>query len=289
METTDEQPIDSASLHRRLKASRGLPAFLRQRTADELISRLEYLTLQPQCIVELGATDGALSQALSRQFPKASVIAVEPVQGLLDSLPKHRFWRRRRVQALTDCALDALPLTDQYADLIVANLSLTRFETPDHVLREVARVLKPDGVFLFAGVGPDTLKELRNAWASIDQGAHVARFLDMHDVGDAVGRAGLREPVLDVERLTVKYPTADKLWRDLDAAAARNVLASRTSGLTGRQKWRQFLANLTTPGQDLEISLEMIYGHSFGASRRLQNTDNGNIGIPIDSIGMRQR
>jgi malonyl-CoA O-methyltransferase len=66
-------------------------------------------------------------------------------------------------------------------------------------------VLKPGGMLLFSTFGPDTLRELRAAWAEVDQHSHVSRFLDMHDVGDAMLAAGLRDPVLDVDRYTLTY------------------------------------------------------------------------------------
>src|SRR5690606_36849372 len=101
------------------------------------------------------------------------------------------------------------------------------------------RVLRPGGVLLFTSFGPDTLSELRASWAAADRFSHVNRFLDMHDVGDALVRAGLAEPVLDVERFTLTYPDVDGLVRDLKTLGAHNVTAGRPRGLTGRGRWQR--------------------------------------------------
>ena len=86
--------------------------------------------------------------------------------------------------------------------------------------------------------GPDTLRELRAAWAAADGGTHVSGFRDMHDIGDALARAGLSEPVLDVERLTMVYPDVAAITRDLKVIGAHNATAARARGLTGKGRWR---------------------------------------------------
>ena len=95
-------------------------------------------------------------------------------------------------------------------------------------------MLRPGGLLTFTTFGPDTLVELRRAWAAADGHAHVNRFIDMHDLGDALVRAGLAEPVLDVERYTLTYAEVRDLMRDLKAIGAHNANAGRPRGLTGK-------------------------------------------------------
>ncbi|MEM9057353.1 MAG: methyltransferase domain-containing protein, partial [Pseudomonadota bacterium] len=216
-------------------------AFLHERCADELVSRLELLRIVPEAILDAGAATGALAQRLARRYPAAQVAAVELNQALAAQMPevgllKRLLGRTRPVQRLA-AALDHLPLGDDSVDLVASNLALPRFTEPDAVLAEVARVLKPGGAFSFVTLGPDTLRELRDAWDDSDGGVHVATFTDMHDIGDALGRAGFAEPVLDVDTLELAYDDVGALWRDLSALGARNCLPGRQRGLTGRRRF----------------------------------------------------
>ena len=93
------------------------------------------------------------------------------------------------------------------------------------------RVLKPNGLLTFTSYGR-TLRELRSAWAQADGGAHVLPFIDMHDLGDAMGRHGFASPVLDVERITLSYASVSGVLADLKATGARNALTERARGLT---------------------------------------------------------
>jgi malonyl-CoA O-methyltransferase len=161
-------------------------------------------------------------------------------------------------------------------------------EPPDAVFAEVRRVLKPQGVFLFASFGPDTLRELREAWASVDQHTHVNRFIDMHDLGDAMIRAGLAEPVLDVERFTLTYPDVMGLMRELKAIGAHNVTAGRPAGLTGRNALKQMTAAYEPCRRDgvLPASYEVVYGQAWGNDQPMRGLD-GEVRIPINKIGRR--
>ncbi|HEX8782829.1 MAG TPA: hypothetical protein VF764_05630, partial [Steroidobacteraceae bacterium] len=137
-------------------------------------------------------------------------------------------------------------------------------------LAEVHRVLKASGFFAFSTFGPDTLHELRSAWAQADGYNHVNRFSDMQEVGDALLRAGLTEPVLDVDRFEVDYPDVLTLMRDLKAIGAHNVTEGRSRTLAGRSR----LARVQDAyegfrrGSRLPATYEVIYGASWGAAGR---------------------
>jgi malonyl-CoA O-methyltransferase len=142
----------------------------------------------------------------------------------------------------------------------------------------------------FTSFGPDTLTELRAAWAAADGYTHVNRFIDMHDLGDAMLRAGLAEPVMDVERYTLTYPDVRALMRDLKAIGAHNVNAGRSRGLTGRQA----LARMTAAYEDqrregrLPATFEVVYGQAWSPTiLRRQRPQDGEVRISIDRIGHR--
>ena len=172
------------------------------------------------------------------------------------------FSRRPCVQA------DArqLPFGEQCFDVVFANQLLPWIDDPRLVFDEVSRVLRKGGVFAFASLGPDSLRELDAAWAAVDPHTHVNRFPDMHDIGDALVRAGLRDPVLDVDRLTVRYDDAGKLFADLTSVGARNVLRARNPSLVGKRRFQGMVDALEGVSDDagIRIELELVFGHCWG-------------------------
>ena len=216
-------------------------AVLQTQVRDELLHRLEVLRMQPEVVVDLGAGTGQAAIALKRRYPKARVIAADLAPGMLDQARKRQTLLRRFDRMVADAA--ALPLRDGSVDMIFSSLMLQWCNDPDRVLHECRRVLRAGGVLHLSTLGPDTLIELRKAWQAADPDhAHVNRFTDMHDVGDALVRAGFAEPVLDVERYTLTYDEVRGLMRDLKDIGAHNVTAGRARGLTGKATLARMLA-----------------------------------------------
>lgn len=162
-----------------------------------------------------------------------------------------------------------LPFDDHSFDVVFANQLLPWIDDLAQVFGEVSRVLRKDGLFAFATLGPDSLRQLADAWASVDAHRHVNRFPDMHDVGDALVRAGLRDPVLDIDRLTVRYDDTLKLFSDLTRMGARNALHARNRTLVGKARFERVIAALRegADGGQIRIDLELVYGHSWGGDR----------------------
>jgi malonyl-CoA O-methyltransferase len=136
---------------------------------------------------------------------------------------------------------------------------------PDRVFAEWRRVLRVDGLLMFSNFGPDTFRELRNAFAALDETPHTLPFVDMHDFGDQLVEAGFTTPVMDMEQITVTYDTAEALLRDVRAFGG-NPLATRRRGLVGRAAWQRMLAALESqrrPDGKLGLTFEVIYGHAF--------------------------
>lgn len=164
----------------------------------------------------------------------------------------------------------ALPLKTGSVDLVFSNLLLPWIDEPGVMLAEVARVLRKDGLFVFSAVGPDTLSEIREAWAGADEGPHVNDFADMHEVGDGLVRAGLRDPVLDIDFLNVSYTDTASLFEDLSLVGGRNSLCGRRRTLTGKDRFRSMQRELEGRFKDglLELRLEIVYGHAWGGGPR---------------------
>jgi malonyl-CoA O-methyltransferase len=127
------------------------------------------------------------------------------------------------------------------------------------------------GLFTFTTFGPDTLKELRAAFARADGYTHTNRFVDLHDVGDALVEAGFADPVMDMELVTVTYGAPDALLRELKGLGATNATRGRPRGLTGTARWRRLLTALERLRVDGRIpaTFEVVYGHAWkGEPRR---------------------
>jgi malonyl-CoA O-methyltransferase len=243
-------------------------AILQSQVAAELLSRLEPFDFSPNVILDLGAGTGRVSADLKRRYRGSMVIALDLAPGMLREATRHQRLFRRFERVCADAA--RLPLASASVDIVFSNLMLQWCDPLDDALTEVRRVLKPQGHFVFSTFGPDTLMELRTAWAEVDSNSHVNRFLDVHDVGAALMRAGLQEPVLDVDRHQVTYKDAVTLMRDLKSIGARNETAGRPRSLLGRnhlQRVFKAYEPFRTDGR-LPATYEVVYGASWGTAGR---------------------
>jgi malonyl-CoA O-methyltransferase len=164
--------------------------------------------------------------------------------------------------------LQALPFAAGSFDLVWSNLALQWVNDLPGALGEFHRVLRRDGLASFTTFGPDTLTELRAAFASVDARPHVGRFADMHDIGDMLVHAGFADPVMHMERLTLTYADASAMMRDLKAIGATNAAQGRARGLMGRRRWASALAALERTRRvdgdaRLPATFEVIYGHAW--------------------------
>ena len=162
-------------------------------------------------------------------------------------------------------------------------------EDLDAVFAEIARVLRPQGLFTFTTFGPDTLGELRAAWREADDATHVHPFTDMHDIGDGLIRAGLSEPVLDVSRFTLTYPDVHGLMRDLKAIGSQNATSDRPRGLTGRGRMRAVEEAYETFRSEgvLPATHEVVFGQAWGAIERPDQHRDGEFAYPVSSLRRR--
>ena len=243
--------------------------FLLRETGERMFSRLDYIKYQPSTILDLGAATGYFSHKLLNHYEARHIIALDNAPMLLQQvMQRQNAWKRwfRRKKLSTLCADTCqLPLPSQSVDMIWSNLSLLWHATPDQTLAECYRVLPAGGLFMFATLGPDTLKELRQAFMGIDHYQHVHDFIDMHDIGDALIHQGFSAPVMDLEYLTVTYTSLQDLFWDLKQSAMNNVGTNRCPGLMGRAAWQQMLNQYEVFRQsdELPVTYEIIYGHAW--------------------------
>ncbi len=271
--------LDAAWVRRSFdRASLGYDAaaVLQAEVRDVLLDRLALTELAPRVAVDVGAGTGHASRALKRRYPAAHVIALDFSAGMLRAAGRQRAWLKpfSRVCA----AAERLPLADSSVDLIVSNFML-QWTDLDAVLEEFRRVLAPRGLLSFTTLGPDSLRELRNAWAQVDAHTRVGQFMDMHDVGDALVRAGFAAPVLDVDRYTLFYDDVRRLAADLKAIGARNATAGRPKGLTTPRKFAAMQAAYERHREAgrLPATYEVVFGQAWAplsaAAPRREGTD----------------
>jgi len=238
-------------------------AGLQREVGARLLARLDVVKLTPGRILDLGCGTGFCAHALRRRYRKAEVIGLDIAPAMLREARRGDGWWRRPRWLAGDA--ERLPFADAGFDLVISNLAL-QWCDPDWVFQEVARVLRPGGVFMFTSFGPDTLRELRHAWAAVDGAPHVHGFIDMHDLGDALVRARLAEPVMDVDRLTLTYKDVLSLLRELKDIGAHNVAHGRSPTLTGKARFARFRAAYEAQAREglIPATYEIVYGQAWG-------------------------
>lgn len=264
--------------------------FVHAVTREGLFARLDPVVVEAKTVLDLGSATGGANDTLRSRFKPRHIISLDIARNMLRQSVRKRSWLRHfspchssHVQA----DASRLPLADQSTDLVFCNLLLPYVDNHDAVFKEVARILTKGGLFAFATLGPDSLAEIGRAWSTVDDSAHVNVFPDMHDIGDALVRSGLREPVLDVDRLTIRYEDSAKLFADLTNVGARNTLEQRNRSLVGKDRFDKMLHVLT--GADgnnaIRLDLELVYGHCWGGGRK---AEPGSVGIDASHIPRRR-
>ena len=270
-------------------------AQLQARVNAELVARLQYFRLEPRQILDLGCGTGRGAVALRRRFPRAHITAVDSAVAMAqEARRRQRFWRRF---ACVCADAGALPFAAQSVDLVFSNLMLQWCDDPPALFAQVQRVLRAGGLFLFSSFGPETLQEVRSAWSSADDHSHVSAFADMPQLGAAMGRAGLAEPVMDRELQRTYYPDVQALMMELRTIGARHAAADRRRTLTGPGRVRAMLEayeSMRTPA-GIPASWEVIYGAAFAGHSANSggdsnaNNEAGETVVPLSAVRWRAR
>lgn len=285
--TDTETLIDKRSVRRsfeRAAATYDGAAVLQREIGSRMLSRLDYVRLQPALVLDAGCGTGHATQDLQHRYPSATVCALDLAFSMVSRACARSGWARRlSKRGLRGVCgdLESLPLRPAAVDLLWSNLALQWVNDPLRAFGEFRRVLKPGGLLMFTTFGPDTLKELRAAYQGTDQHTHVNRFVDLHDLGDMLVQAGFADPVMDMEQLTLTYGNVRALMSDLKAIGAHNVTAGRPPGMSARATLAAVERNYEQWRQEgrLPATFEVIYGHAWAPSPR--KTADGRSIIPI--------
>lgn len=212
----------------------GPATFLLDRAADDLAGRLAAVLRPFEFAADLGTPGDAVRRGLGGRVVR--VVAVDSMQARLVG---------ERLAVVAD--EEALPFRDGSLDLVVSALALQFVNDLPGTLVQIRRALKPDGLFLAAMIGGQSLAELRTAFAEaeadIEGGVspHVAPFADLRDLGALLQRAGFALPVTDVDRVTVRYATPLALMHDLRRMGAANAMMERRRTPLRRATLRRML------------------------------------------------
>jgi malonyl-CoA O-methyltransferase len=270
-------PIDLARVRRLFADPARVAAsdFMRREVASRMFERLALIKIAPRQVLDAGCGPGPDLEQLQKTYPAAQVLGIDASPAMLAQAagstaqaPRSLLSRLLPAKAGIDlvCAdVGSLPLAPNSLDLVWSNCALHWHPQPDRLFAEWRRVLRTDGLLMFSSFGPDTFRELRAAFAAVDDAPHALPFVDMHDFGDQLVEAGFTTPVMDMETITVTYDTAEGLLADVRAFGG-NPLATRRRGLVGRAAWGRMLDALERgrrPDGKLGLTFEIIYGHAF--------------------------
>jgi malonyl-CoA O-methyltransferase len=263
--------------------------FLLREVEQRLFSRLDYIKINPQSVLDVGCGLGQSAHLLAQRFAGAAVTAIDQSTSMIEQaqLEQQRqkqvkpttslghWWssvfktKTNQQQNTSSCTTAVqfvhadthqLPLQTSSVDLVWSNLAMHWFADPAEVFGQWQRVLRPNGLALFSYFGPTTLQELRAlGWA-------LPTLQDLHDIGDALTKSKFAEPVMDMESLTVTYQDADKLVAELSALGG-NPLAQRAPGLRGRQ-WREQMSSELARRMPIKLTFELVYGHAWIPERK---------------------
>ena len=312
---TASEPFFADRTALRRQFHRAAPTFaagdaLHREVAARMVERLGYVKLTPARTLDLGCATGAAGAALRALYPKTAITGVDFAPDMAQAAAQPDGWlaRLRGARRHAVCAdLSALPLAPASHGLVFSNLALHWLDDPAAALREAHRVLELGGLLMFSMLGPDTLCELRDAWAeaearatgAADQGEpagraaitaermaqpevhsspsasppmrwHVKRFIDLHDIGDLLVKTGFATPVMDMEKIVLTYQKVEQLVADLRTTGSVNAMQGRPRGLTGRRVWQRATAayeKRRTSGR-LPATFEVVYGHAWKAPAR---------------------
>lgn len=260
-------------------------AVLAREVERRMAGRLDYMRHDPQWVLDAGCGPGEGLGLLRERYPRARLIGLDIAQAMTRSARRARtilgrardlFFGAARHHVCADFA--RLPLAPASVAMVWSNLALAWVADPLPALSEMARVLEPRGLLMFSTYGPDTLKELRGAFARVDGYVHVHRFIDMHDLGDMLVAAGFADPVMDMEIVTLAYTGVGALARDLRLSGQSNVDAGRRRGLMAPNAWAKMATAYEPSRRDgrLPATFEIVYGHAWKRAPRMR-TDGAQV------------
>ncbi|RZL65934.1 MAG: biotin synthase [Variovorax sp.] len=250
--------------------------WLHEEIGRRMEERLQWIKAVPRHWADWAPLRGGLEThaRVARRYKSATPWIIEPDATLATRAGTALiapWWSARRWQG-TQPRFDALP--EEGVDLLWANMALHMAPDPEALIARWHRSVATDGFLMFSCLGPDTLREMRALYARLGWPPASHTFTDMHDWGDMLVHAGFAEPVMDMERIVLTWPTADAALAEL-RTLGRNLHPARFPAPRGKA-WRAALAEalpVSAPAEDgggrVALTFEVIYGHAFKPAPRV--------------------
>lgn len=268
-DSSTERAIDGVALQRlqRRQALAAQPPWLHGEVARRMAERLLIMKRVPSVVVDWWSRSGASSELLRAAYPKAKVVRVEHAPRV--ARPTAGWWQS--VVRRTDVSIEAVAVQPQAAQLLWANMVLHQHVDPGLLIAQWRQALTIEGFVMFSTLGPDTLKTLREVYREAGWGVPHAPFVDMHDLGDMLVRAGFADPVMDQETLRLTWATPGALLTELRSLGI-NADPARCAGLR-TPRWRRRLESALAERAGAEgriaLEFEVVYGHAFNPPPRV--------------------
>jgi len=287
----NEYEIDKREVRRAFRrAARDYDAaaVLQREVCIRLLEKLDYITLQPGRVLDIGSGTGWGTRQLGDRYKQAEIVGLDIAMGMLQTSRDAAGWWQKLFgggrQRYLCADVEALPLAPLSMDMVWSNLALQWCNDLPATFSGLHQVLRDEGLLIFSTFGPDTLRELRIAFDGVDGRRHINRFADMHDVGDMLMAAGFADPVMEMERITLTYSDVKAVMQDLRGIGAHNAMVDRSTGMMGRAKWTRIVQNYETLRRDgkLPATFEVIYGHAWKVP--LRQTADGRAVINADFL-----
>jgi len=237
-------------------------AVVQKEIISRLMQRLSLFNISPRKIIDLGAGVGLGTEILSHQYAKSEFYMLD---NSLEAL-RNKIFSKDNVFSI--CGnFKNIPLESNVFDFVFSSSALHWELDIYSSFKEIYRILKPGGLFLFSTYGPDTLIELRSSWAQIDNKKHVNDFYDMHDIGDLMQNLNFMDSVVDVEKIAIQYDSVIQLQKDLKNIGSKVIhdddtnqkLCGHNSMLAMYQEYEKFKSK----NGSLPATYEVIYGSAW--------------------------
>ena len=268
--------IDPVAAARWQHAAPAQSPWLHEEVGRRMEDRLQWICRTPKTWCDWQPVRGGLKAhaLIAQRYPQAQAYVVEEsprMQSIAQECWGTAWWNPARWTGKQ--TLLQKP-TNNSIDMLWANMLLHNLAQPEQMLKEWHNALAVDGFVMFSCLGPDTAKEIRGLYQQLGLPPAGHSFTDMHDWGDMLVHAGFAEPVMDMETITLTFPTPDRLLQELRELGC-NLHPHRFQGLRGRQ-WLQQLKNaigehlrLDASEGQLALTFELVYGHAFKPTPRV--------------------
>ncbi len=248
-------------------------ALLQGDIRKELLQRLEYFAINPKRVVDLGCGTGDALHFLKERYKQAEVLGLDISLQMLSCVVKKKRWFEPRKKII--CGdMEKLPLATQSVDCVFSNMAMQWANDPVVMLQECKRIILPGGLLHISTLGPGTLMELRHCWQMEDEHLRVNDFLDVPSWGEMLLQVGFDDPVLDVDRITLKFSDGRAVMEYLKKIGAVNHRHDRQQGMMGKKLLNRVIENYESFRIDdyVPATFEVVYAHAWSVKKESGGT-----------------